>query len=128
KVSLELGGNSSFLVFEDADLDAAARGAVECRFRNSGQTCVWADRILVQESVYAAFLDKFTPLVAALKVGSGFEEGVRQGPLIDQRAIAKIEAHVADAEGAGARVLHGGGRHRLGANFFDPTVLAEVTP
>ena len=127
KVSLELGGNSPFLVFDDADLDAAARGAVACKFRNSGQTCVCANRILVQEGVYAAFLDKFTPLVAALKVGNGFEEGVRQGPLIDQRAVAKIEAHVADAVQGGARLLHGGRRHRLGANFFEPTVLADVT-
>ena len=128
KVSLELGGNSPFLVFDDADLDAAARGAVACKFRNSGQTCVCANRILVQEGAYAAFLEKFTPLVAGLKVGSGFEEGVRQGPLIDQRAIAKIEGHVADAVGGGARLLHGGQRHRLGANFFEPTVLADVTP
>jgi succinate-semialdehyde dehydrogenase/glutarate-semialdehyde dehydrogenase len=128
KVSLELGGNSPFLVFDDADLDAAARGAVACKFRNSGQTCVCANRILVQESAYAAFLEKFAPLVAGLKVGSGFEEGVRQGPLIDQRAIAKIEAHVADAMDGGARLLQGGRRHRLGANFFEPTVLADVTP
>mgnify|MGYP000586644067 CR=1 FL=1 len=103
KVSLELGGNSPFLVFDDADLDAAAKGAVACKFRNSGQTCVCANRILVQEAVYQPFIARFTELVAALKVGDGFEEGVRQGPLIDQRAIAKIEAHVADAVGGGAR-------------------------
>jgi succinate-semialdehyde dehydrogenase/glutarate-semialdehyde dehydrogenase len=127
KVSLELGGNSPFLVFDDADLEAAARGAVACKFRNSGQTCVCANRILVQEGIYAAFLEKFTALVADLKVGSGFEEGVRQGPLIDQRAVAKIEAHVADAVQGGARLVHGGRRHRLGANFFEPTVLADVT-
>ena len=127
KVSLELGGNSPFLVFDDADLDAAAKGAVACKFRNSGQTCVCANRILVQEGVYQPFIDRFTELVAALKVGDGFEEGVRQGPLIDQRAVAKIEAHVADAVGGGARLVHGGKRHRLGANFFEPTVLADVT-
>jgi succinate-semialdehyde dehydrogenase/glutarate-semialdehyde dehydrogenase len=127
KVSLELGGNSPFLVFDDADLDAAARGAVACKFRNSGQTCVCANRILVQEGVYQPFIDRFTELVAALKVGDGFEDGVRQGPLIDQRAVAKIEAHVADAVGGGARLVHGGKRHRLGANFFEPTVLADVT-
>lgn len=127
KVSLELGGNSPFLVFDDADLDAAAKGAVACKFRNSGQTCVCANRILVQEAVYQPFIARFTELVAALKVGDGFEEGVRQGPLIDQRAIAKIEAHVADAVGGGARLVHGGKRHRLGANFFEPTVLADVT-
>jgi succinate-semialdehyde dehydrogenase/glutarate-semialdehyde dehydrogenase len=127
KVSLELGGNSPFLVFDDADLDAAAKGAVACKFRNSGQTCVCANRILVQEGVYQAFIARFTELVAALKVGNGFEEGVRQGPLIDQRAVAKIEAHVADAVGGGARLVHGGKRHRLGANFFEPTVLADVT-
>lgn len=127
KVSLELGGNSPFLVFDDADLDAAAKGAVACKFRNSGQTCVCANRILVQEGVYQPFIARFTELVAALKVGDGFEEGVRQGPLIDQRAVAKIEAHVADAVGGGARLVHGGKRHRLGANFFEPTVLADVT-
>jgi succinate-semialdehyde dehydrogenase/glutarate-semialdehyde dehydrogenase len=128
KVSLELGGNSPFLVFDDADLDAAAKGAVSCKFRNSGQTCVCANRILVQEGVYQAFIARFTELVGALKVGDGFEEGVRQGPLIDQRAVAKIEAHVADAVGGGARLVHGGKRHRLGANFFEPTVLADVSP
>lgn len=127
KVSLELGGNSPFLVFDDADLDAAAKGAVACKFRNSGQTCVCANRILVQEGVYRPFIDRFTELVAALKVGDGFEEGVRQGPLIDQLAVAKIEAHVADAVGGGARLVHGGKRHHLGANFFEPTVLADVT-
>lgn len=127
KVSLELGGNSPFLVFDDADLDAAAKGAVACKFRNSGQTCVCANRILVQESVYQPFITRFTELVGVLKVGDGFEEGVRQGPLIDQRAVAKIEAHIADAVGGGARLVHGGKRHRLGANFFEPTVLADVT-
>jgi succinate-semialdehyde dehydrogenase/glutarate-semialdehyde dehydrogenase len=127
KVSLELGGNSPFLVFDDADLDAAAQGAVACKFRNSGQTCVCANRILVQEGVYQPFIARFTELVAALKVGDGFEDGVRQGPLIDQRAVGKIEAHIADAVGGGARLVHGGKRHRLGANFFEPTVLADVT-
>jgi succinate-semialdehyde dehydrogenase/glutarate-semialdehyde dehydrogenase len=128
KVSLELGGNSPFLVFDDADLEAAVAGAVACKFRNSGQTCVCANRILVQEGVYPAFVDQFSRQVEQLKVGNGFEEGVRQGPLIDRRAIEKIEAHVADALAQGARLIGGGRRHPLGANFFEPTVLADVTP
>jgi succinate-semialdehyde dehydrogenase/glutarate-semialdehyde dehydrogenase len=128
KVSLELGGNSPFLVFDDADLDAAAAGAVACKFRNTGQTCVCANRILVQEGVYRDFSERFTRLVAGLQVGSGFVDGVKQGPLIDKRAVAKAETHVADAVERGARLLLGGRRHELGANFFEPTVLADVTP
>lgn len=128
KVSLELGGNSPFLVFDDADVDVAAAGAVACKFRNSGQTCVCANRILVQEGIYPAFVETFSRLVAGLKVGNGFDEGVRLGPLIDGRAIRKIETHVADALAQGARLICGGERHPSGPNFYRPTVLADVTP
>jgi succinate-semialdehyde dehydrogenase / glutarate-semialdehyde dehydrogenase len=128
KISLELGGNSPFIVFDDADIDAAAEGAVACKFRNAGQTCVCANRILVQDAVYAQFVEKFVEKVARLKVGNGFEPGVQQGPLIDMHAVAKIESHIADAVGGGARVVAGGKRHALGASFFEPTVLVDVTP
>lgn len=128
KVSLELGGNSPFLIFDDADLDAAAEGAVACKFRNTGQTCVCANRILVQDGVYEAFVQRFAARVAALKVGNGFEPGVQQGPLIDHSAVERLEMHVDDALRGGARIVHGGRRHRLGGNFFEPTVLADCTP
>jgi succinate-semialdehyde dehydrogenase/glutarate-semialdehyde dehydrogenase len=128
KVSLELGGNSPFLVFDDADLDAAAEGAVACKFRNTGQTCVCANRILVQDGVYEAFVQRFAAKVAALKVGNGFEPGVQQGPLIDHSAVERLELHVDDALRGGARIVHGGRRHPLGGNFFEPTVLADCTP
>ncbi|MEW9899285.1 NADP-dependent succinate-semialdehyde dehydrogenase [Chitinivorax sp. PXF-14] len=128
KVSLELGGNAPFIVFDDADLDAAVTGALASKYRNSGQTCVCANRILVQDSVYVAFLDKFAKAVAGLKVGNGVEEGVTQGPLIDMNAVAKVEEHVADALAKGGRLVAGGKRHTLGGSFFEPTLIADVTP
>jgi len=128
KLSLELGGNAPFIVFEDADLDAAVEGAMLSKFRNAGQTCVCANRVYVHERVYAAFADKLAAAVSRLVVGNGLEAGVQQGPLINAAALAKVEAHIADAVGLGARVLVGGARHALGGNFFQPTVLADVTP
>ncbi len=127
KVSMELGGNAPFLVFDDADLDAAVEGAMMSKFRNTGQTCVCANRIYVQDSVYDAFAAKLAEKVRGLKVGYGLEEGVSQGPLIDMAAIEKVEEHVADATGKGARVVAGGQRHDLGGTFFQPTLLTEVT-
>ena len=127
KVSMELGGNAPFLVFDDADLDAAVEGAIAAKFRNTGQTCVCANRILVQEGVYDAFADKLATAVAKLKVGNGLEAGVAQGPLIDEAAAEKVEEHIADAVGKGARVAVGGKRHKLGGTFFEPTVLVDVT-
>ena len=128
KVSLELGGNAPFIVFDDADIDAAVEGAMMSKYRNAGQTCVCANRLLVQAGVYDAFAEKLAAKVRALKVGAGTEEGVTQGPLIDAHAIEKVEAHVADAVAKGARVLTGGKRHARGGTFFEPTVLADVTP
>jgi succinate-semialdehyde dehydrogenase/glutarate-semialdehyde dehydrogenase len=128
KVSMELGGNAPFLVFDDADLDAAVEGAMMSKFRNAGQTCVCANRILVQDSVYDAFAAKLATAVKALKVGDGLEEGVSQGPLIDQAAVEKVEEHLSDATGKGAQVMTGGARHERGGTFFQPTVLTEVTP
>jgi succinate-semialdehyde dehydrogenase/glutarate-semialdehyde dehydrogenase len=128
KVSLELGGNAPFIVFEDADLDAAADGALASKYRNAGQTCVCANRILVQSSVYDAFAEKLADRVRGLKVGPGTEDGVTQGPLIDADAVAKVEEHVADAIAKGGRVLTGGGRHALGGTFFEPTIVTGVTP
>ena len=128
KLSLELGGNAPFLVFNDADLDAAVDGAMASKYRNSGQTCVCANRLLVQEGVYDAFAAKLAVKVRQLKVGNGMEPGVTQGPLIDQDAVAKVEEHIADALAKGARVLAGGKRHALGGTFFEPTVLADVNP
>ena len=128
KVSMELGGNAPFLVFDDADLDAAVEGAMLSKFRNAGQTCVCANRILVQDSVYDAFAAKLATAVKALKVGDGLEEGVSQGPLIDQAALEKVEEHLSDATGKGAQVVIGGARHERGGTFFQPTVLTEVTP
>jgi succinate-semialdehyde dehydrogenase/glutarate-semialdehyde dehydrogenase len=127
KLSLELGGNAPFIVFDDADLDAAVEGAMISKYRNTGQTCVCANRLLVQDGVYDAFAQKFTAAVAKLKVGPGVEPGVQQGPLIDTHALAKVEAHVADAVAQGARVLTGGRRHALGGTFYEPTVLADTT-
>jgi succinate-semialdehyde dehydrogenase/glutarate-semialdehyde dehydrogenase len=127
KLSLELGGNAPFIVFDDADLDAAADGAIISKYRNTGQTCVCANRLFVQDSVYDAFAAKLAARVAALKVGPGTEQGVTQGPLINAEALAKVEEHVADAKARGARVLQGGRRHALGGNFYEPTVLADVT-
>ena len=128
KVALELGGNAPFIVFDDADLDQAVEGALASKYRNTGQTCVCANRMLVQDGIYDAFATRLAARVAALKVGDGMEEGVQQGPLISMDAVAKVEAHIADAVSRGARVLTGGGRHALGRTFFQPTVLADVTP
>ncbi|HYC02502.1 MAG TPA: NAD-dependent succinate-semialdehyde dehydrogenase [Azospirillaceae bacterium] len=128
KVSLELGGNAPFIVFDDADLDAAVKGAMISKYRNAGQTCVCANRIYVQEGVYDAFVDKLSKAVADLKVGVGTGEGVTTGPLINDRAVAKVEDHVADALSKGARLVRGGKRHDLGRTFYEPTILADVTP
>ena len=125
KVSLELGGNAPFLVFDDADLDAAVEGAILCKFRNSGQTCVSANRILVQDSVHDEFVARFEAAVGKLVVGSGLEDGVQVGPLIDESAVEKVERHVADATGGGAELVRGGSR--MEGTFFEPTVLTGVT-
>ncbi|MCB1757338.1 MAG: NAD-dependent succinate-semialdehyde dehydrogenase, partial [Gammaproteobacteria bacterium] len=127
KMSLELGGNAPFIVFDDADLDQAVAGAIASKYRNSGQTCVCANRLLVQEGVYEAFADKLAAAVKTLKVGNGMEDGVNQGPLIDMAAVEKVESHIADAVAKGARVVTGGQRHALGGSFFQPTLLADVT-
>ncbi|MEM4988436.1 NADP-dependent succinate-semialdehyde dehydrogenase [Collimonas sp. H4R21] len=127
KLSLELGGNAPFIVFDDADLDAAVEGAMASKYRNAGQTCVCANRLYVQDGIYDAFAEKLVAAVAKLKVGNGQQEGVTQGPLIDQKAVAKVEQHIADAVAKGARILAGGKRHALGQSFFEPTVLADVT-
>lgn len=128
RISMELGGNAPFIVFEDADLDRAVAGAMISKYRNSGQTCVCANRILVQSSVYDAFTEKLAAEVRKLKVGDGLEAGVNQGPLIDQAAVAKVEEHIDDAVRKGARVAVGGKRHTLGGGFFEPTLLTGVTP
>nr|WP_314419250.1 NAD-dependent succinate-semialdehyde dehydrogenase [uncultured Erwinia sp.] len=127
KLSLELGGNAPFIVFDDADLDAAVEGALASKYRNAGQTCVCSNRIYVQSAVYDAFAEKFVARVAALQVGEGTQPGVTIGPLIDGSAVEKIEDHIADALAKGAKLLIGGQRHALGATFFQPTVLAEAT-
>ena len=126
KASMELGGNAPFIVFDDADLDAAVVGAIASKFRNAGQTCVCANRLLVQDGVYEAFTEKLKAAVAALKVGNGMEEGVTQGPMINAEAVEKVEAHIKDAVDRGARVATGGARHELGGFFFHPTILTEV--
>ena len=128
KLSLELGGNAPFIVFEDADLDAAVEGAMQSKYRNAGQTCVCANRILVQSGIYADFAERLAARVSRLKVGPGTGEGVSQGPLIDLDAIEKVESHIADALSKGARLITGGARHALGGTFFQPTVLGGVTP
>ncbi|MBV1705309.1 MAG: NAD-dependent succinate-semialdehyde dehydrogenase [Hyphomicrobiales bacterium] len=127
RLSLELGGNAPFLVFDDADLDAAADGAVASKFRNAGQTCVCANRIYVQESVAAAFVEKLAARVAKLKIGRGTEAGVTIGPLIDERAVAKMEDHLKDALGKGAKLVAGGRRSDLGGTFYEPTIVTGVT-
>jgi len=127
KLSLELGGNAPFIVFDDADLDAAVEGALASKYRNAGQTCVCANRIYVQDGVYEQFADKLVAAVAKLKVGNGVEPGVTQGPLIDEKAVQKVEQHVADALAKGGRLLAGGKRHALGHGFFEPTVIADVS-
>ena len=126
KTSMELGGNAPFIVFDDADLDAAVAGAMASKYRNTGQTCVCANRILVQDGVFDAFASKLKAAVEAMKVGNGMEEGVTQGPLINPEAVQKVETHIADALGKGAKVVIGGKRHALGGNFFEPTILADV--
>ncbi len=127
KLSLELGGNAPFIVFDDADLDAAVEGAMISKYRNTGQTCVCANRIYVQKGVLQAFTDKLVAKVNALKVGPGVDDGVNQGPLIDDKAVAKIEEHIADAKAKGGKVLTGGKRHALGGLFFEPTVVGGAT-
>jgi succinate-semialdehyde dehydrogenase/glutarate-semialdehyde dehydrogenase len=126
KLSLELGGNAPFIVFDDADLDAAVAGAIASKYRNAGQTCVCVNRVYVQAGVYDTFSAKLVEAVKGLKVGNGLEPGVLQGPLIDKAAIEKVEEHIEDAVSKGARVLTGGKRHTLGGTFFEPTVLANV--
>jgi succinate-semialdehyde dehydrogenase/glutarate-semialdehyde dehydrogenase len=128
KTSMELGGNAPFIVFDDADLDEAVKGAMASKYRNTGQTCVCANRILVQEGVYDAFAKKLAEAVQGLKVGNGMEAGVTQGPLINADAVAKVEEHISDATSHGAKILAGGKRHALGRNFFEPTILTGVTP
>lgn len=128
KVSMELGGNAPFIVFDDADLDAAVAGAMASKYRNSGQTCVCTNRILVQDGVYDEFAKRLVAAVKALKVAPAHEAGAEQGPLINAKAVAKVEEHIADAVAKGAKVLAGGKPHALGGSFFEPTVLGEVTP
>jgi succinate-semialdehyde dehydrogenase/glutarate-semialdehyde dehydrogenase len=127
KCSMELGGNAPFIVFDDADLDAAVKGALASKYRNAGQTCVCANRILVQDGVYEAFTRKLIDAVSALKVGNGFEAGTVIGPLIDGKAVAKVEEHLADALAKGAKLVLGGKRHALGGSFFEPTIVTDVT-
>ncbi|MBI1238741.1 MAG: succinate-semialdehyde dehydrogenase [Alphaproteobacteria bacterium] len=128
KLSLELGGNAPFIVFDDADLDAAVAGAMASKFRNMGQTCVCANRLLVQDKVYDAFAEKLAKAAAAMKVGDGLAEGVAQGPLINEGAVEKVEELVADAKAKGAKIKTGGKRHALGRTYYEPTVMTEVTP
>jgi succinate-semialdehyde dehydrogenase/glutarate-semialdehyde dehydrogenase len=127
KVSMELGGNAPFIVFDDADLDAAVEGAIASKFRNTGQTCVCANRIYVQAGVYDAFARKLAAAVGKLRVGNGMDEGVTQGPLIDHAAVGKIEEHIADALAKGGKLVAGGKRHALGRTFFEPTVILDAT-
>jgi len=127
KLSLELGGNAPFIVFDDADLDEAVQGAIASKYRNTGQTCVCANRLLVQDSVYGAFSEKLVAAVRKLRVGDGLKEVTDQGPLIDRKALAKIEEHIADALAKGAHVVLGGKRHALGGTFYEPTVITGVT-
>ncbi|MEQ6887858.1 NAD-dependent succinate-semialdehyde dehydrogenase [Halomonas sp. CS7] len=127
KASMELGGNAPFIVFDDADLDAAVEGAVASKYRNSGQTCVCTNRLLVQAGVYDAFLEKLAARVAELQVGNGLEEGVLQGPLINAAAVDKVQSHIADALDKGGRLVCGGAPHALGGTFFQPTIIADVT-
>jgi len=128
KVSMELGGNAPFIVFDDADLDAAVQGAMASKYRNTGQTCVCANRLYVQAGVYEEFAHRLVKAVATLRVGDGLAGPTDQGPLIDERAVAKVQSHIADAVDKGARIACGGKTHALGSNFFEPTVLLDVTP
>jgi succinate-semialdehyde dehydrogenase/glutarate-semialdehyde dehydrogenase len=127
KLSLELGGNAPFIVFDDADLDAAVLGAIASKYRNTGQTCVCANRLLVQDTVYEEFSGKLAEAVAKLRIGDGLAGATDQGPLIDAKALAKVEEHIADAVAKGASVAWGGARHALGGTFFQPTILTGVT-
>ncbi len=127
KLSLELGGNAPFIVFDDADLDAAVEGAMQSKYRNAGQTCVCANRLLVQDSVYDQFAEKLTAAVSELRVGDGMGEEITQGPLINEAAVEKVEEHIKDAVEKGARLLAGGSRHELGRGFFQPTILADLS-
>jgi succinate-semialdehyde dehydrogenase/glutarate-semialdehyde dehydrogenase len=126
KLSLELGGNAPFIVFDDADVDAAVEGAIASKYRNAGQTCVCANRLYVQDGIYDTFAEKLVAAVARLKVGNGQDAGVTQGPLIEEKAVVKVEQHIADALSKGARLIAGGKRHELGHSFFQPTILADV--
>jgi succinate-semialdehyde dehydrogenase/glutarate-semialdehyde dehydrogenase len=128
KLSLELGGNAPFIVFDDADLDAAVQGALASKYRNTGQTCVCANRLLIQAGVYDEFAKRLKSAVAQLRVGDGLKGVTDQGPLIDAKAVTKVEEHIADALALGAKVALGGKRHALGGSFFEPTILTDVTP
>ncbi len=128
KVSMELGGNAPFIVFDDADLDAAVEGAIISKYRNTGQTCVCSNRLIVQDAVYDVFVRKLTEAVSKMRVGNGLTEDVQQGPLIDMAAVEKVEEHISDAVGKGARIALGGKRHALGRTFFEPTIITDVTP
>jgi len=127
KTSMELGGNAPFIVFDDADIEMAVKGAIASKYRNAGQTCVCANRILVQDGVYDAFTMRLAETAGAMKVADGFEPGAVIGPLIDMKAVEKVEAHIADAVNKGAKVVTGGKRSVLGGSFFEPTVLTDVT-
>jgi succinate-semialdehyde dehydrogenase/glutarate-semialdehyde dehydrogenase len=127
KTSMELGGNAPFIVFDDADLDMAVKGAIASKYRNAGQTCVCANRLLVQDGIYDAFAERLKAAVDAMKVGNGFTEGAAIGPLIDDKAVLKVEEHIADAQAKGATIVAGGNRHELGHSFFQPTILANAT-
>lgn len=127
KASMELGGNAPFIVFDDADLDAAVEGAIASKYRNAGQTCVCANRLYIQDGVYDQFAEKLAIAVSKLKVGNGIEDGVTQGPMIDEKAVEKVEEHIADAVAKGAKIALGGKRHALGHSFFEPTILTGVT-
>ena len=126
KLSLELGGNAPLIVFDDADLETAVAGAVASKFRNMGQTCVCANRIYVQDGIYDSFVERFAQVVSRFKVGDGLEDGVQQGPLIDEAAVGKTEEHLKDAVRLGARIVTGGSRHELGGTFFQPTIIADA--
>lgn len=128
KMSMELGGNAPFIVFDDADLDAAVQGAIISKYRNTGQTCVCANRIYVHDKVYDAFAEKFVAAVGALKIGNGMDDGVTLGPLIDMAAVEKVQEHIQDAVSKGGKVVAGGKPHALGQSFFEPTVVVDVTP
>ena len=128
KISLELGGNAPFIIFDDANIDDAVQGAIMSKYRNSGQTCVCANRIFVQEGIYDAFAKKFTEAVKAMKVGNGLESGVELGPMINVKGMEKVEQHIQDATAKGGKITTGGKRHDLGACFFEPTVVTGATP